>query len=53
MTAAEFREILDRLGLTAYEAAGLLTREPKTLYRWLNGEVAIPEVAAKALRKWR
>lgn len=49
MTSVELSECLAALRLTPKEAASLLSVDPKTVARWLNGETTIPGPAKRAL----
>ena len=53
MTATEFRKILTAINLTVAEAALRLARDPSTVYRWLRGEVEIPQLVQNIVCAWR
>lgn len=50
MTSAELREIFDATEWSQAQLADYLVRHPRTVRRWLNNEVRIPEVVANAVR---
>ena len=50
MTAPELREIFDAMEWNHAQLADYLVRHPRTVRRWLNDEVRIPEVVANAVR---
>lgn len=50
MTSDEYREAIDRLGLTQGGAARLLGVDERTSRRWANGERDIPPPAQRFLR---
>lgn len=50
MNATEFREILEASEWTQVELADYLVRHPRTVRRWLHGDVPIPDVVAHAVR---
>jgi transcriptional regulator with XRE-family HTH domain len=49
---ASLSECLAALRLAPKEAAELLSVDPKTVARWLRGEIAVPGPAKQALRAW-
>jgi transcriptional regulator with XRE-family HTH domain len=53
MNAQEFRDSLQRLGLSQAEGARLLGVKLRTVQRWAAGRPAVGEPAAQALRAWR
>jgi hypothetical protein len=53
MTKAELAACLEELQLAPKEAALLLGVDPKTVGRWLAGEIAVPALAERALVAWR
>lgn len=53
MDREELRVILDELGLSQAEAAGLLSVDERTVRRWLEDGSRIPGPAQQALRAWR
>ena len=50
MTPAEYRVVIDRLGLSQVKTAKLLGIDPRSSRRYASGEVPIPEATAKLLR---
>lgn len=50
MTAAEYADAIDRLGLSQTAAAKLLGVDARTSRRWISGERDVPEPAARFLR---
>ena len=52
MTPQEFREILDRVGISQSEAARRLYRPFQTINRWANGHSPIPKMVAEGVKKW-
>lgn len=50
MTAAELREIRAAAEWTQAQLADYVVRHPRTVRRWLNGEVEIPKVVEDAVR---
>jgi DNA-binding transcriptional regulator YiaG len=42
MTPAELRASLTRLNLSQVGAARLLNVDPRTMRRWISGEIAVP-----------
>lgn len=50
MTPNQFRNALDRLGLSQAGAAALVGADPRTGRRWALGERAVPECVAILLR---
>src|SRR5262245_18073767 len=52
MNAQEFRDSLQRLGLSQAEAALLLGVKLRTVQRWAAGRPSVGEPAAQALRAW-
>jgi DNA-binding transcriptional regulator YiaG len=50
MTAAQFRAVLKRLGLSQGKAAEFLGVSLRTAHGYANGEHPIPEAIAKLLR---
>lgn len=50
MTAKQFQNAIDRLGLSQVGAARLLGADPRTARRWALGERSIPEPIAILLR---
>lgn len=50
MTAAEYREVLENLGLTQGGGARLLGVDERTSRRWANGERDVPPPAQRFLR---
>ena len=50
MTAEQLVEILDAAEWSQVQLADYLVRHPRTVRRWLHGEVPIPEVVARAVR---
>ena len=50
MTASQFRNALDRLGLSQLGAARLLGADGRTARRWALGERSIPPTVAILLR---
>jgi hypothetical protein len=52
MDRKELAKCLEELRLTPKEARLLLSVDPKTVGRWLTGEVGIPGPAEQALRAW-
>lgn len=50
MTANQFRNTLDRLGLSQVGAARLFGADPRTTRRWALGERSIPPTVAILLR---
>lgn len=53
MTHQEFREILERKGISQMEAARRLYRSPSTVRRWISGASPIPNVVIPAIKRWR
>ncbi len=51
MSRDELEQYLSRLGLSTAEAAQLLSINPRTIRRWLDGE-EIPGPAEQAIRAW-
>lgn len=49
MTASEYRNALERLGLTQVAGARLLGVDDRTSRRWALGERDVPEPAARFL----
>ena len=52
MTAAEFREARERLGLSAAKLAAKLGVHVRTVQRWADGSHEVPGPAAAALRTY-
>ena len=50
MTANQYRAAIARLGLSQVQAGKLLGVMPRQSRRWIAGDAAIPESAAKLLR---
>jgi transcriptional regulator with XRE-family HTH domain len=50
MTATQFREALERLGLSQIGAARLFGADARTARRWALGEVGVPPTVAILLR---
>lgn len=50
MTARQFREALDRLGLTQVAAAEFLGIAERSVRRWAAGDGKVPKAVAKLLR---
>lgn len=50
MTATQFRNTLDKLGLSQLAAARLLQVDGRTARRWVSGERSIPSDVAILLR---
>lgn len=50
MTADELRDILDRLGWSQLALARFLEANPRTIRRWMLGEIAVPGVVALVMR---
>jgi DNA-binding transcriptional regulator YiaG len=50
MTSDEYRETIERLGLSQIAAARLLGVDARTSRRWASGERDIPPPAARFLR---
>ena len=50
MKADEFQDILEAAEWNQVQLADYLVRHPRTVRRWLHGEVRIPEVVARAVR---
>ena len=50
MTPKQYADAIDRLGLSQRAAGRFLGVEERTSRRWISGESAIPESAAKLLR---
>lgn len=50
MTLDEYREAIEKLGLSQNAAARLLGVDARTSRRWALGEVDIPQPAARFLR---
>lgn len=50
MTPAQYRDAIARLGLTQAAAGEFLGVDERTSRRWIAGESAIPESAAKLIR---
>lgn len=49
MTADEFRHHIDALGWTKQRTADELGRNIATIFRYLNGDLPVPETVAKLL----
>lgn len=49
MTGADYRKALERLGLSSAEAARLFDVDVRTVQRWLNDEVPVPQPIAMLL----
>lgn len=50
MTAKQFQNAIDRLGLSQVGAAKLVGADPRTARRWALGERSVPESVAIILR---
>jgi len=50
MTSKQYRETIERLGLSQHQAAGFLGVSPRTSQSYALGETRIPEPVAKLLR---
>jgi hypothetical protein len=50
MTAKQFQNAIDRLGLSQVGAARLFGSDPRTARRWAIGERSVPEPVAIILR---
>jgi hypothetical protein len=50
MTAKQFQNAIDRLGLSQVGAARLVGADPRTARRWALGERSVPEAVAIILR---
>lgn len=46
MTKEEFRIALDDLGISQLAFARAIRKNPRTVRRWLSGELAVPEIVA-------
>ena len=53
MTHQEFREILNKLGISQTEVARRLYRPFQTINRWYNGHSPVPKVVAVRIKRWR
>jgi hypothetical protein len=53
MNSAEFRAILNELGLAQTEAGRLLSTNERTVRRWAEGSSAVPSPVERALLAWR
>ena len=49
MTADEYREAIEALGLTVLSAGRFLDVNERTARRWANGELSVPPVVAMLL----
>ena len=51
MTQAEFRCVIEYLGLTQSDAAALLEVSPRTVRHWIEGKYVIPDGVREALER--
>jgi hypothetical protein len=50
MTAKQYADAIDRLGLTQVGAGRFLGIDPRQSRRWIAGDARVPESVAKLLR---
>ena len=50
MTSTELRDILARLGLSQVQGASLVGADPRTLRRWIAGDLPVQQSAERLLR---
>ena len=52
MTAQEFRDAIAKLGINQVQAARALRVDPRTVRRWIAGDVEIPGPVEVLLEGW-